>query len=344
MTESLTYEKAGVDVEKGNQFVQNIKPLVNKTTLPGVLGQLGGFGAFFELPKDEYEQPVMVSCTDGVGTKLKLAIELGIHHTIGIDCVAMSANDCVVSGAKPLWFLDYFATGKLDVEVATQVVRGICEGCMESGMSLIGGETAEMPGMYQSEDYDLAGFCVGVVEKSRIIDGHTISDGDVLVGLASSGLHSNGFSLARKVIEVAGVDLSLPFDRSTLGQALLTPTRLYVKSLTACANQSLFEGASHITGGGFGDNISRMLPKGLGAEIDLDSFELPAIMRWLKEHGNLSEKTMLSTFNCGVGMCIVVKPSNLERAMEVLEAHHEHAFVMGKIHLSNQPVTYKGRL
>ncbi len=328
---SLSYRDAGVDIDAGNSLVERIKPIVKNTFRPGVMTGLGGFGALFELPLDRYKEPVLVSGTDGVGTKLKLALELDKHDTIGIDLVAMCVNDIVVTGAEPLFFLDYYATGHLDVDVATDVVKGIARGCELSGAALTGGETAEMPGMYGHGDYDLAGFCVGIVEKSRIIDQSKVQQGDVLIGLASSGPHSNGYSLVRKILEVSGADLGQPMGESTLGDALLAPTRIYVKSLLALQESVQIHALAHITGGGLLENLPRVMPEGSKAVIDGNSWQLPEIFQWLQEQGNVVESEMLRTFNCGVGMVVCVNADDAEQAMQILADNGEKAWIMGTI-------------
>ncbi|MDH5731701.1 MAG: phosphoribosylformylglycinamidine cyclo-ligase, partial [Gammaproteobacteria bacterium] len=303
---SITYRDAGVDIEAGNQLVEAIKPIAKSTFRPGVMSGLGGFGAMFELPLDRYQQPVLVSGTDGVGTKLKLAMQMNKHDSIGIDLVAMCVNDIIVQGAEPLFFLDYYATGKLDSSQATDVIRGIGKGCEQAACALIGGETAEMPGMYQVGDYDLAGFCVGIAEKSRLIDGQSVKAGDAVIGIASSGLHSNGYSLARKIVATVNADLESEFDGRTLGEALLEPTRIYVKSLLPLMQQNLVKAAAHITGGGLLENLPRVLPEHTQAEIDLKLIPLPPLFQWLQAQGNVALEEMYRTFNCGVGMCVVV--------------------------------------
>jgi phosphoribosylformylglycinamidine cyclo-ligase len=328
---SLSYRDAGVDIDAGNSLVERIKPIVKETFRPGVMAGLGGFGALFELPLDRFREPVLVSGTDGVGTKLKLALQLGKHDTIGIDLVAMCANDIVVAGAEPLFFLDYYATGRLDVEVATQVVKGIAEGCRQAGAALTGGETAEMPGMYGEGDYDLAGFCVGIVEKSRIIQPARVGAGDVLIGLASSGPHSNGYSLVRKIIEVSGADLEQELEGATLAEALLAPTRIYVKSLLSLYSQVEIHALAHITGGGLPENLPRVLPEGTRAVIDSDSWQRPAVFRWLQEQGKVAEAEMLRTFNCGVGMVVCVAEADAEQALELLRSAGEEAWRLGRI-------------
>ena len=292
---------------------------------------LGGFGSMFELPLDRYKNPILVSGTDGVGTKLKLAIDLGIHDTVGIDLVAMCVNDIIVQGAEPLFFLDYFATGKLDVETAASVIKGIGQGCELAGAALVGGETAEMPGMYPDGEYDLAGFCVGIVEKSKVLDGVQISVGDKLIGIASSGPHSNGYSLIRKIISHSGASLSDSFGDKTLGEALLEPTRIYVKSLLTLLEKVPVHAFAHITGGGLTENLPRVLKEGVHANINLASWALPDIFVWLKEQGNVSLVDMLITFNCGIGMIVCVAPDDVEATLESLTSSGETAFVIGEL-------------
>lgn len=328
--QSLSYKDAGVDIDAGNELVDRIKTVAKRTRRPEVLAGLGGFGALFELPKG-YEEPVLVSGTDGVGTKLKLAIDMNKHDTIGIDLVAMCVNDLIVGGAEPLFFLDYYATGKLSVDVAAQVVDGIGKGCELSGCSLVGGETAEMPGMYEDEDYDLAGFCVGIVEKSKILDGSAVNIGDTLLGITSSGPHSNGYSLVRKIIEVSKADLAMPMAGRTLGEALLEPTRIYVKPLLELMKQSPVNALSHITGGGLLENIPRVLPGNAKAVIDCNSWELPEVFQWLQNEGNVVDREMYRTFNCGVGMVVAVPQETADKAIEILRAQGEEAFVIGHI-------------
>ena len=332
MTEptSLTYRDAGVDIDAGNALVDRIKPLVAATRRPGVLSGIGGFGGLFELPGG-YRRPVLVSGTDGVGTKLKLALATGRHDGIGIDLVAMCVNDVVVQGAEPLFFLDYYATGRLDVARATDVVAGIAEGCRRAGAALIGGETAELPGMYQDEDYDLAGFCVGLVEYDRIIDGSRIAPGDALIGIGSSGPHSNGYSLIRRVIEHAGADLADPLGESTLGEALMAPTRIYVKPLLALIEAIDVRGLAHITGGGLPENLPRVLPEGCHAVVDTGSWTLPEVFAWLAAAGGIERDELFRTFNCGIGMCVVVPEEAAEAAVEILASHGETAWVAGHI-------------
>ncbi|MFK5986468.1 MAG: phosphoribosylformylglycinamidine cyclo-ligase [Pseudomonadota bacterium] len=329
--QSLSYRDAGVDIDAGNAFIDKIKPLAKATMRPGVLGGLGGFGALFEIPLDRYKQPVLVSGTDGVGTKLKLAIEMNQHDTIGIDLVAMCVNDLIVQGGEPLFFLDYYATGKLDVDAAADVVKGIADGCVLSGCALTGGETAEMPGMYQQDDYDLAGFCVGIVEKDKVIDGTQVKAGDKLLGLASSGPHSNGYSLIRKIIETNNANLSQDFENTTLGRALLEPTRIYVKSLLKLIEKIDVHAISHITGGGLLENIPRVLPNNCYAAIDKNSWQLPAVFKWLQEFGNIEQTEMYRTFNCGVGMVIVIAAEDEQQAIKELQASGEQVYQLGQI-------------
>lgn len=328
---SLSYRDAGVDIEAGNALVDRIKPHAAKTRRPGVMAGLGGFGSLFELQLDRYKHPVLVSGTDGVGTKLRLAIESGIHNTIGIDLVAMCANDIAVLGAEPLFFLDYYATGKLDVDVAESVVSGIAEGCLQAGAALVGGETAEMPSMYEEGDYDLAGFCVGVVEKDGVIDGSKVAAGDKLIGLASSGPHSNGYSLIRKILERSGQSLNDEFDGSTLGEKLLAPTRIYVKSLLELNNKLGIHALSHITGGGLLENIPRVLPEDKKAVIAADSWQRPAVFDWLQEQGNVEDKEMYRTFNNGIGMVVVVAAEDADTALSLLHGLGEEANLIGQI-------------
>lgn len=327
---SLSYKDAGVDIDAGNALVDRIKHVAKQTSRKEVLGGLGGFGALCELPEG-YKQPVLVSGTDGVGTKLKLAMDLKKHDSIGIDLVAMCVNDLIVAGAEPLFFLDYYATGKLNVETATAVVEGIGEGCSQAGCALVGGETAEMPGMYEGEDYDLAGFCVGVVEKSEIIDGSKVSSGDVLIGLASSGAHSNGYSLIRKIIEHSNADLEQSIDGKKLSDALMAPTKIYVKSLLDLQSKMPIHALSHITGGGLLENLPRVLPEKCTAEINLNSWKLPGLFTWLQQAGNVEKTEMYRTFNCGVGMVIAVAAENAEAAIASLNAAGEQAWEIGRI-------------
>ena len=327
----LSYKDAGVDIHAGNELVERIKADVKRTRRPEVMGGLGGFGALCALPT-KYKEPILVSGTDGVGTKLRLAIDLNKHDTIGQDLVAMCVNDLVVQGAEPLFFLDYYATGKLDVDVAADVVKGIADGCAISGCALVGGETAEMPGMYHVGDYDLAGFCVGVVEKSEIIDGSAVKAGDVLVALASSGPHSNGYSLIRKVLEVSGANPAVDqLEGKPLSEHLLAPTKIYVKSVLELVENTDVHAIAHLTGGGFWENIPRVLPENTKAVIDEKSWAWPVIFNWLQEKGNISRYEMYRTFNCGVGMVIAVPAAEAEKALSLLTQAGETAWVIGKI-------------
>ena len=338
----LDYKSAGVDIEAGNALVERIKPIAARTRNAGVMAGLGGFGSLFELPLDRYRQPVLVSGTDGVGTKLKLALDLNLHKTVGIDLVAMCVNDIIVQGAEPLFFLDYFATGKLDVNTAADVIEGIGKGCELSGAALVGGETAEMPGMYSDGDYDLAGFCVGIVEKDQIIDGSQVKSGDKLIGIASSGPHSNGYSLIRKIIEKSGASLNDAFNGSTLGETLLTPTRIYVKALLNLLKQVDVHAMAHITGGGITENLPRVLPSALSAEIDLSAWSLPEIFVWLQEQGNVALEDMLVTFNCGIGMIVCVAAEDEAKTLELLNSSGEQAFSLGNIiPATQQRVNYR---
>ena len=329
--ESLNYKSAGVDIAAGNALVERIKPIAAKTRTSGVMAGLGGFGSMFELPLDRYQNPILVSGTDGVGTKLKLAIDLGIHDSVGIDLVAMCVNDIIVQGAEPLFFLDYFATGKLDVDTAASVIKGIGQGCELAGAALVGGETAEMPGMYPEGEYDLAGFCVGIVEKSKVLDGAQVSVGDKLIGIASSGPHSNGYSLIRKIISHSGSSLDDSFGDKTLGLALLEPTRIYVKSLLALLDKVPVHAFAHITGGGLTENLPRVLPNGIQANIELSAWDLPEIFVWLQEQGNVSLADMLITFNCGIGMIVCVAPEDEHATLDSLKNSGETAFVIGEL-------------
>ena len=328
---SLSYRDAGVDIDAGDQLVENIKPFAKRTLREGVLAGIGGFGALFEVPK-KYREPVLVSGTDGVGTKLKLAFETNRHDTIGIDLVAMSVNDILVQGAEPLFFLDYFACGKLDVGTATRVVKGIAAGCEQAGCALIGGETAEMPGMYPAGEYDLAGFAVGVVEKSAIINGTDIAPGDVVLGLASSGVHSNGYSLVRKVIESSGAVLSSSFEGGTLGDALLAPTRIYVKAVLSAMRQVRIKGLAHITGGGLVENVPRVLPSSVMAKLRKNAWPRPPLFDWLQKNGNVAETEMHRVFNCGIGMVCIVAAADAELAMQALRDGGETVYCVGEIH------------
>jgi phosphoribosylformylglycinamidine cyclo-ligase len=327
---SLSYRDAGVDIDAGDALVEAIKPLAKRTMREGVLGGIGGFGGLFEISK-KFKEPVLVSGTDGVGTKLKLAFELNRHDTVGIDLVAMSVNDILVQGAEPLFFLDYFACGKLDVATATAVVKGIAQGCEQSGCALLGGETAEMPGMYPDGEYDLAGFAVGAVEKSQIIDGSKIVPGDVVLGLASSGIHSNGYSLVRKIIEVAKPDLEADFHGRKLSDVLMAPTRLYVKPLLALMASMEVKGLVHITGGGLVENIPRVLQDNLTAVLDAKSWTMPPLFQWLQQHGGVADQEMHRVFNCGIGMTVIVSKENADAAMAQLQAAGETVYRIGDI-------------
>lgn len=331
-SKSLSYRDAGVNIDAGNEFVEKIKSSVASTNRPGVMGSLGGFGGLFELPEN-YQQPVLVSGTDGVGTKLKLAIDLDKHDTIGIDLVAMCVNDILVLGAEPLYFLDYYATGELNTEIAADVVEGIAEGCRQSSAALIGGETAEMPGMYGKGDYDLAGFCVGVVEKQKIIDGSKVKAGDVMIAIASSGPHSNGYSLVRKIIEVSEADITQAFgpENSTLGDALLAPTKIYVKAIHDLLPKFDIHAMAHITGGGLLENIPRVLPENTQAVVDTSSWQLPQVFQWLQENGNVEINEMYRTFNCGVGMVLIVAAEDAEAVTASLHENGDTAWQLGTI-------------
>jgi phosphoribosylformylglycinamidine cyclo-ligase len=327
----LSYRDAGVDIDAGAALVERIKPMAAATFRPGVVTGLGGFGALFELPLAAYREPVLVSGTDGVGTKLKLAMALGRHDTIGIDLVAMCANDILVSGAEPLFFLDYYASGRLDLETATAVISGIARGCELAGCALTGGETAEMPGMYAGGDYDLAGFCVGIAEKSELILPERVQPGDRLIGLASSGPHSNGYSLIRKVLELSAADLGGDLEGAALGERLLAPTRIYVKSVLPLTRAIRVHALAHITGGGITENLPRVLPEGTRARVDMGSWERPSVFRWLQGQGGISESEMRRTFNCGLGMAVCVAPADLDQALAMLRAAGEDAWVLGEI-------------
>ena len=321
---SLTYKDSGVDITKGNQLIEKIKPIAKATLRPGVLAGLGGFGAMFEIPIDRYKNPVLISGTDGVGTKLMVAEMLNKHNTIGIDLVAMCVNDLIVQGAEPLFFLDYYATGSLNEEVATSVISGIGEGCIQSGCALIGGETAEMPGMYNGEEYDLAGFCVGIVEKNKIIDGSKVSAGDQLIALGSSGPHSNGYSLIRKVLEKSKPS-------SSQLNSLIEPTKIYVKSILSLIQNLPVHAISHITGGGLLENIPRVLPKHLAANLDQNSWELPQIFKWLQAEGNIDTMEMYRVLNCGVGMVVIVPKALSGEAIKILKSCGENAWLIGEV-------------
>ena len=330
-SEGLSYRNSGVDIDAGDRLVERIRPLAEKTWRPGCLGAIGGFGGLFELPFDRFRHPVLVSGTDGVGTKLKLAFELDRHDTIGIDLVAMCANDVLTCGAEPLFFLDYFATGALDPVQAESVIAGISRGCQQAGAALVGGETAEMPGFYVPGEYDLAGFCVGVVEKERIIDGHAIRSGNQVLGLASSGPHANGYSLIRAILEQSHTSLATPLGNGSLGEALLSPTRIYVPAILALQEKIEVSAIAHITGGGLPGNIGRVIPPNLEAQIDRCVWEQPAIFQWLENNGNISRDEMLRTFNCGIGLILVVEKDDATLACNILEELGEEVFVLGEI-------------
>ena len=331
MSQSLSYRDAGVDINAGDSLVERIKPFAKRTMRPEVLGDLGGFGALVEISQ-KYRHPVLVSGTDGVGTKLKLAFEWDQHDTVGIDLVAMSVNDILVQGAEPLFFLDYFACGKLDVERAAAVIKGIAAGCEQSGCALIGGETAEMPGMYSDGEYDLAGFAVGVVEKEQVINGRSIVAGDVVLGLASNGIHSNGYSLVRKIIERAQPELDAEFNQGkTLRQAIIAPTRLYVKPILAALKQFTIKGMAHITGGGISENVPRILPENTVAAIDSQSWPLPKLFQWLQQAGNVEIQEMYRTFNCGIGMVLVVNAEDADAIQKFLQQQGETIYQIGRI-------------
>ncbi|WP_040728306.1 phosphoribosylformylglycinamidine cyclo-ligase [Thiomicrorhabdus sp. Kp2] len=335
-TQSISYKDAGVDIDAGNALVEAIKPIAKATTRPEVPASLGGFGALFELDMSKYKNPILVSGTDGVGTKLRLAIDSGKHDKVGIDLVAMCVNDLIVQGAEPLFFLDYYATGKLDLPVATDVVKGIGEGCLQSGCALIGGETAEMPGMYPDGDYDLAGFCVGIVEKADLIDGTKVKAGDVMLGLASTGPHSNGYSLIRKILEVSNADLQMDMDGQPLIDALMAPTKIYVKSLLELMKSVDIHAVSHITGGGLLENLPRVMPANTMANIDTNSWKRPAVFDWIQANGNVEFEEMHRTLNCGIGLVIVVDAAVQEKAIEILTKAGETVSVIGQIETSEQ--------
>jgi phosphoribosylformylglycinamidine cyclo-ligase len=327
----ITYRDAGVDIDAGDELVERIKPLVKRSHRPEVLAGIGGFGALVELPVGRYKRPVLVSGTDGVGTKLRVAIDAGRHDTIGIDLVAMCANDVVVQGAEPLFFLDYYATGKLRVDVAESVIRGIVEGCTQAGAALVGGETAEMPGIYYGDDYDVAGFCVGVVEKDSIIDGQSTRAADTVIGLASSGPHSNGYSLIRKIVALAGSDVESELEGRPLIDRLLAPTRIYVKPLLELIRAVPVRGLAHITGGGLTDNIPRVLPDGLEVVLQRKAWSRDPIFGWLQQHGGIEQNEMYRTFNCGIGMVVIVPPDQTDAALKLLNSRGETATVIGEV-------------
>lgn len=340
----LTYADAGVDIDAGNTLVERIKPAAKRTARPGVMSGLGGFGAMFDLKGAGYQDPILVGATDGVGTKLRIAIDTGNVDTVGIDLVAMCVNDLVCQGAEPLFFLDYFATGKLDVDSAARIVEGIAKGCEDSGCALIGGETAEMPGMYSDGDFDLAGFAVGAMERGADLP-VDVAEGDVLLGLASNGMHSNGYSFVRKVVEMSGLSWgdSAPFGDASLGEELLAPTRLYVKQTLAAVRAGGVHGLAHITGGGLTENLPRVLPEGLGADIDLSAWELPAVFRWLAETAGMAESELLKTFNSGIGMIVVVAADRADAIAEVLTAEGETVTKIGTV-TAGEGVRYSGKL
>ncbi len=346
----LTYAQAGVDIDAGNRMVEMIKPLVRATARPGADAEIGGFGGLFDLKPLGFKDPVLVAANDGVGTKVKIAIETGRHDTIGIDLVAMSVNDLVVQGAEPLFFLDYYACGKLEPVAGAAVVAGIAAGCKQAGCALIGGETAEMPGLYQGDDYDLAGFAVGAVERGEILPRGDIAEGDVIIGLASSGVHSNGYSLVRKVVAKSGLPWSAPAPfapAQTLGEAILTPTRIYVKScLAAIRATKAVKGLAHLTGGGFLDNIPRVLPKGLGARIDLSAVPVLPVFKWLAREGGIAQSEMLRTFNCGIGMIVIAASKDVTAVAQAFTAAGEKAVIIGSVMRASDEtrVVYDGTL
>ncbi|AUQ66778.1 phosphoribosylformylglycinamidine cyclo-ligase [Phaeobacter inhibens] len=340
----LTYADAGVDIDAGNALVDRIKPAAKRTNRSGVMSGLGGFGALFDLKDAGYSDPILVGATDGVGTKLRIAIDTGVVDGVGIDLVAMCVNDLVCQGAEPLFFLDYFATGKLETETAARIIEGIAEGCVRSGCALIGGETAEMPGMYPKGDFDLAGFAVGAMERGTALPAD-VQEGDVLLGLASDGVHSNGYSLVRKLVEVSGLgwDADCPFGEGTLGEALLTPTRLYVKQCLAAVRTGGVHALAHITGGGLTENLPRVLPEELGADIDLNAWELPPVFKWMAETGGIAEAEMLKTFNCGIGMILSVSADRADELVKVLEAEGETVSRLGTV-TAGAGMRYSGKL
>ncbi|AUQ54006.1 phosphoribosylformylglycinamidine cyclo-ligase [Phaeobacter sp. HS012] len=340
----LTYADAGVDIDAGNALVDRIKPAAKRTNRSGVMSGLGGFGALFDLKDAGYSDPILVGATDGVGTKLRIAIDTGVVDGVGIDLVAMCVNDLVCQGAEPLFFLDYFATGKLETETAARIIEGIAEGCVRSGCALIGGETAEMPGMYPKGDFDLAGFAVGAMERGTALPAD-VQEGDVLLGLASDGVHSNGYSLVRKLVEVSGLgwDADCPFGEGTLGEALLTPTRLYVKQCLAAVRTGGVHALAHITGGGLTENLPRVLPEDLGADIDLNAWELPPVFKWMAETGGIAEAEMLKTFNCGIGMILSVSADRADELVKVLEGEGETVSRLGTV-TAGAGMRYSGKL
>lgn len=330
----ITYQQAGVDISTGNAFIEHIKPIAERTRRPGVLAGLGGFGGLYELPMHTFKHPILVSSTDGVGTKLKLAQAMNQYDTIGIDLVAMCVNDVIVQGAEPLFFLDYLATGHLTLEIATKIMEGIGKGCEEAGVALIGGETAEMPGVYSGEDFDLAGFTVGIVEKDNLIEGRAVRPKDLLIALPSSGVHSNGFSLIRHLLTLHAIDLHVPFGDTTLGHTLLSPTRIYVKPILHVLRHLNIHALSHITGGGLIENIPRVLPPFTQARIDQTSWQIPPIFQWIQELGNLSQTEMYTTFNCGIGMVLCVAPEEAPQTLKRLKEAGEVAWIVGEIEAS----------
>lgn len=340
----LTYADAGVDIDAGNRLVDEIREPVEATRRPEVIGGLGGFGGLFELPVDRYRRPVLVSGTDGVGTKLRLAIDAARYDGIGIDLVAMCVNDVLVTGAEPLFFLDYYATAHLDAAVAAPVIKSIAEGCRQAGAALIGGETAEMPGMYASGDFDLAGFCVGVVEYDRRIDGSRMAEDSVVLGLASSGPHSNGYSLVRRILEVAGATLETRLGEHSLADALLAPTRIYVKAIHQLLEAVDVQGMAHITGGGLAENLARVIPEHLAATLEHNAWQQPQIFDWLADAGNVSDEEMARTFNCGIGFCVVVPPDQVAQAIDILTGAGEQVFKLGHVHTRADAETQAVRL
>ncbi len=341
----LTYAEAGVDIDAGNALVERIKPAAKRTSRPGTMSGLGGFGALFDLKAAGYQDPILVAATDGVGTKLKIAIETGIASGVGIDLVAMCVNDLVCQGAEPLFFLDYFATGKLDVDHATAIIEGIAEGCARAGCALIGGETAEMPGMYSGGDFDLAGFAVGAMERGQMLP-QGVAKGDVLIGLGSDGVHSNGYSLVRRIVEKSGLgwDAQSPYSNTTLGEDLLRPTRIYVKgAVAAIAQGHVLHGLAHITGGGLTENLPRMLPAGLGSQIDLAAWDLPPVFKWLSAQGGMAESELLKTFNCGMGMIAAVPENKVDDATKAFVADGHEVTVIGRV-VKGEGVAYTGHL
>ncbi len=340
----LTYADAGVDIDAGNALVDRIKPAAKRTNRSGVMSGLGGFGALFDLKDAGYSDPILVGATDGVGTKLRIAIDTGVVDGVGIDLVAMCVNDLVCQGAEPLFFLDYFATGKLETETAARIIEGIAEGCVRSGCALIGGETAEMPGMYPEGDFDLAGFAVGAMERGTALPAGVV-EGDVLIGLASDGVHSNGYSLVRKIVELSGLgwDADSPFSEGTLGEALLTPTRLYVKQSLAAVRAGGVHALAHITGGGLTENLPRVLPEDLGADIDLNAWELPGVFKWMAEVGGIAEAEMLKTFNCGIGMILSVSADRADELMAILQDEGETVSRLGTV-TAGEGMRYTGSL